>query len=567
MKVISSLLLILTVSVFSCSASVDRGESGVGSRESGKNGMVVTPQGEASRVGLDILKRGGNAIDAAVAVGYALAVTEPCCGNIGGGGFMTIRFANGKSVFINFREKAPLAAHSRMYQDSAGNVIKGLSDDGYLAVGVPGTVRGLEYALREYGTLSREKVIAPAIELAAKGFILQPGDVEMLKRSRRKLTGESVAPIFLKDGKRDYEAGDRLIQKDLAWTLTLISEQGEKAFYEGEIARKVVSASEKNGGILSLKDFQDYKISVTQPLQCSYRNYQILTSPPPGGGTTVCLMLNIVEGYDLKKLGFRNTESLHKILSSMLLAYVARNYYLGDPDFVKIPLDKLVSKDYAATLRGQILSDRALDPEKLYQPIVTEGNNTTHYSIIDKEGNAVSVTYTINSNFGAGVIAGDTGFLLNNEMDDFTSKVGAANLFGLVQGKANIIEPGKRPLSSMSPTIVLKDDRVFLITGSPGGSTIPTTVFSVITNVIDYGLKVDEAVNYPRFHYQGLPNNILVEPNAIDNQVKGGLEKKGYKFRDFPQWGAAESILVAPDTGVFYGANDVRKTAGRAMGF
>ncbi|MBR8830813.1 MAG: Glutathione hydrolase proenzyme [Chroococcopsis gigantea SAG 12.99] len=555
-------ILILTASVLCFSASVDKVNG-----ESGRNGMVVTPQAQASRVGLDILKAGGNAIDAAVAVGYALAVTEPCCGNIGGGGFMTVRFANGKSVFINFREKAPIAAHPRMYQDTAGNVIEGASEDGYLAVGVPGTVRGLEYALRQYGTLSRPEVMGPAIDLAVRGFILQPGDVEMLKRSRRKLTGDNVARIFLKDGGRDYEAGDRLIQKDLAKTLSLISTGGEKIFYEGEIAQKVVSASQKNGGVLSLKDFGEYNISVTEPLECSYRNYRILTSPPPGGGTTVCLMLNIVGGYDLKKLGFRNTQSLHKILSSMLLAYVARNYYLGDPDFVKIPLDKLLSPDYADRLRGQILPDQALDPEKLYQPIVTEGNNTTHYSVIDREGNAVSVTYTINSNFGAGVIAEDTGFVLNNEMDDFTSKIGAPNQFGLVQGKANQIEPRKRPLSSMSPTIVLKDNQVFLITGSPGGSTIPTTVFSVISNVIDYGMTIDESVNRARFHYQGLPDTILIEPDAIDSKVRQGLEGKGYKFRDFPRWGAAESILVDPNTRVFYGANDGRKTAGRAMGF
>ncbi len=534
---------------------------------SGSNGVVVTSQRNASEIGLKILKQGGNAIDAAVAVGYALAVTDPCCGNIGGGGFMLVRLANGKDTFINFREKAPLAATKDMYLDKQGKVIPNLSTKGYLAVGVPGTVKGLELALDTYGTMPRDRVMAPAIELAAKGYSLQTGDIQILKEGTKKFQSSSnVANIFLKNGKDGLAVGDRLVQTDLANTLQQISDRGADAFYLGEIAQEVVKVSRQNNGILTQQDFANYTVSQTPPLRCSYRGYQVLTAPPPGGGTTLCQMLNILEGYKLKKGGL-HSQKVHLMLSAMLYSYADRNNSLGDPDFVKNPVEKLVSKDYAAQLRARIPPARAIPPEPLYSPTSQEGTNTTHYSIVDRYGNAVAVTYTINSFYGAGVIAGKTGFFLNNEMDDFTSKPGVANSFGLVQGKANIIEPGKRPLSSMTPTIVMKNGKVLMVTGSPGGSTITTTVLQMITNVIDNNLDIARAVNAPRIHYQGLPNVVLTEPFALKSNDVQDLWSMGYRVAPFLTWGAAESILVDPKTGLMSGANDSRKGAGLAVAY
>ena len=537
----------------------------VESNAKGKNGIVVSTQREASRIGLQILKDGGNAIDAAVAMGYGLAVSDPCCGNLGGGGFMLIRLANGKESFINFRETAPLAATKDMYLDRAGNIVEGLSTEGYLAVGVPGTVKGLNYALTNYGTMKRDRVIKPAIELAEDGYSLQQGDVDIFEAGKEKLEKPNVAKIFLQDGEV-YQTGDILIQSDLADTLDLIADSQTDAFYEGKIAKQIVAASQENGGILSLEDFANYQISEDEPIRCDYRGYEVISAPPPGGGTTVCQMLNILSGYDLKTFGWRTPVSLHHFFASMLLAFGDRNRYLGDPNFVDNPVDKLLSEQYTNELRAKI-AYQAISPESVYNDIQPEGTNTTHYSVVDREGNAVAATYTINSYFGAGVIAPGTGFLLNNEMDDFTSKIGEANQFGLQQGEANLIEPGKRPLSSMSPTIVTQDGKVYLVTGSPGGSTIPTTVIQVITNVIDYDLNLSEAVNTPRLHYQGFPDRILSEPNAVNPETIRGLKLRGYSIIPFRTWGAAESIMLNPETGLLEGVNDVRKPAGKALAY
>jgi len=534
---------------------------------SGKNGVVVSTQKEASAIGLKVLKTGGNAIDAAVAVGYALAVSDPCCGNLGGGGFMLLHLADGQETFINFRETAPLEANANMYLDKQGRLIDGLSTEGYLAVGVPGTVKGLNYALDKYGTKNLEELVDPAVALAKNGFTLQPGDVEILSRSKKNLLEPNVAEIFLQ-GDTVYQPGEILIQQDLADTLSLIAKKGDAAFYQGEIAQKVVDASQNNNGILTLEDFASYQAQEYEPVSCNYRGYKVTSSPPPGGGTTVCQMLNVLSGYDLDKLGNRTSKSLHKIFASMLFAFGDRNSSLGDPNFVENPTKKLLSEEYAAKLRKKIAFE-AIDPKSVYQQdIQREGTNTTHYSVIDKYGNGVAVTYTINSNFGAGVIAPGTGFLLNNEMDDFTTQLGGANQFGLQQGEANLIEPGKRPLSSMSPTIVSKDGQIYLITGSPGGPTIPTTVLQVITNIIDYKMNPQDAVNTPRLHYQGLPDKILSEPKAISPRAFKGLQLRGYKIAlSSRQWGAAESILVDSDTGIMSGVNDIRKPAGKAMAY
>jgi gamma-glutamyltranspeptidase / glutathione hydrolase len=521
-------------------------------------GMVVTSQHLATEVGVDILRQGGNAIDAAVAVGYALAVVHPCCGNLGGGGFMTIQRADGEEIFINFRETAPIDATVDMYagKDNA-------SQEGYLAAGIPGTVRGLEYALNNYGTLGRSTVMESAIELARKGYILEAGDIEILERGKNLLQYEpEISSIFLKNGE-SYRVGDRLLQSDLAKTLTAIAKDGETAFYEGEIAKKIVAASQANGGIFTLDDFAEYEIDRGKPLACNYRDREILTSPPPGGGLVVCQMLGILEGYPIET---RSVKTIHQRLAAMLFAYTDRNRYLGDPNFISIPTEKLLERDYLNNIRDRI-GDRAIPPESLeIKNNNKEGQNTTHYSILDRWGNAVAVTYTINSYFGAGVVVPDTGIILNNEMDDFTTELGKSNQFGLIQGEANQIAPKKRPASSMSPTIVKKDGKVTLIVGSPGGSTIPTTVLQVILGSIDEGKDIVTAVNSPRLHYQGLPNIVRIEENALSKSEIAELEQLGYTIQVSPiSWGAADSIEVEKD-GMMVGASDRRRSAGLALG-
>lgn len=532
-----------------------------------KNGMVVTASMESSQVGLEILKAGGNAVDAAVAVGYALAVTHPCCGNLGGGGFMLIRQANGEEMFLDFRETAPLASTPQMYLDETGEVVEGLSRRGYLAVAVPGTVKGLDRALSRYGTLDRAQVMAGAISLARDGFILQPGDIDILNRSVEQFQEQpEVAAIFLKDGTTPYQVGDRLVQPDLANSLQLIADEGPDAFYTGPIAEKIVNASEQNGGILTLEDFSTYTVTESAPVECYYRGDRVISAPLPGGGTTLCQMLNVLDGYSVTELNRSETNRLHLMLSAMLYAFADRNTYLGDPAFVDNPGDRLLSPDYAAQLRRQIPQNQAIPPEPLFNQIPeSTGTDTTHYSIVDRFGNAVSVTYTINSLFGAMEIAPGTGFFLNNEMDDFTAKPGVPNQFGLVQGTVNRIEPGKRPLSSMSPTIVTRNGQLFLVTGSPGGSTIPTTVLQVITHISDRNMTIAQAISHPRFHYQGLPNNVITEPLALSPDTVEQLAAMGYHIKSFSNWGAASSIAVEGDT--LWGANDPRRPAGAALGY
>lgn len=536
----------------------------VASTVTGTSGVVVTEHHEASKAALQILQSGGTAIDAAVAAGYALAVSYPCCGNLGGGGFMLIRFANGQTRFLNFREVAPAAATPTMYLDAKGQVVRNLSTQGYLAVGVPGTVKGLDYALTTYGTLSRRTVMAPAIALAEKGLILQPADVAIFDRYRKTFEDQpNVAKIFLKNG-QPYRAGDRLIQTDLARSLKSIADQGEKAFYQGAIAQSIVQASQKYDGILTAADFTNYKIQDTTPLKCQYRHYQVLTAPLPGGGTTLCQMLNILEGYPLKQSGFQTPQTLHWMLSAMLFAYADRNAELGDPDFIRNPSDRLLSKSYAAEIRQRIPSDRALDPNQVYRTAPkSEGDHTTHYTIADRQGNIVSVTYTLNTLFGAGVISENTGFFLNNEMDDFTAKPGVANSYGLIQGNANAIAPGKRPLSSMTPTIVLKDNQPILATGSPGGSTIPTTVLQIILNTLEHGQSLQSAVTASRIHYQGLPNFVLTEPYALPDSTVQQLWQMGYRVVPYGSWGAAESLSFNPQNRL--AAHDSRKPTGQAI--
>ena len=543
-------------------------------------GMVVSAQHEASEVGAAILRQGGNAIDAAVAVGYALAVTHPCCGNIGGGGFMTIHLADGRNTFLNFREKAPLAARADMFLDSHGNVAAEKSLDGYLAAGVPGTVMGLETARERFGTLPRAVLIAPAIRLASRGFVLTQGDVDVLAQATPQFRREAKAAVFLRDG-RPLATGDRLIQKDLAATLALISQGGAGAFYHGAIPAAVSAAAQANGGLLTEADFAAYTVTESAPITCAYRSFTIVTAAPPSsGGVTLCEMLGILEGYPLQAMGFHSSASVHAMAEAMRFAYRDRNTYLGDPAFIANPVAWLLSASHAAEIRAQIRPNRATPSASLKSEVpAAEHATTTHYSIVDRLGNAVSVTYTINDDFGAKVIAGNTGFFLNDEMDDFTAKPGVPNYFGLVQGKANAIAPGKRPLSSMTPTIVLKGGMPVLVVGTPGGSRIITTVLEVIVNVIDHGMTLQEAVDAPRIHQQWLPDTLAGEPFALSADTAKALSAMGYEVVALEPWGsgnAAEAIGIAPADGQsakalgfprpgrFYGASDSRAPAGSA---
>jgi gamma-glutamyltranspeptidase/glutathione hydrolase len=531
--------------------------------------MVVTAQHLATEVGVRVLRQGGNAVDAAVAVGYALAVVHPCCGNIGGGGFMLIHLADGRDVFLDFREKAPGKATPGLFQDDLGTVVKGRSTDTYLGIGVPGTVMGLEAAREKYGSLSRATLMQPAIDLARKGYVLQQGDVNILgTRSADFAKSPNVAAIFLKDG-QPLQVGDTLRQPQLAKTLSLIRNAGVDAFYRGPIARTLVLESIQHGGILSMQDFADYQVQWDAPVRCGYRQYTVVSAPPPSsGGTTICQILQIVEPYPLETWGYGAAQSIHIVAEAERRAFADRNTYLGDPAFIDNPVGRLLSPGHASALRSTILDDRATPSSEIKGNLAhDEGQHTTHYSIVDAHGNAVSVTYTINYLFGIAQIAGDTGFFLNNEMDDFTSKPGVANSFGLVQGKANQIEPGKRPLSSMSPTMVMRGSKLWMVTGSPGGSTIISTVLQSFLHVAAFGMNMQQSVDAPRMHMQWLPDLITVEPGLLTPEVQGRLEAMGHTVREVKSWGADEAILVNAEDGVLEGANDRRRPSGLAAGY
>lgn len=545
----------------------------------GEHGMVVTAQHLASEVGVEVLKKGGNAVDAAVAVGYALAVVYPNAGNIGGGGFMTIRFADGKSTFLDFRERAPLAATKTMYLDKDGNPVKGASLDGYLAVGVPGSVAGFETAREKYGTLSRQDLMAPAIAYAKDGFVLDQGDAASFAGNAQRLAKDpAAAAAFLKPDGKPYGIGERLTQPDLAASLSAISEKGPDAFYKGAIADAIVKASGAKGGILAKQDFEQYAVRELKPVTCTYRGYEITSSPPPSsGGVIICEILNVLEGYPLSYLGAGSAETVHVMVEAMRHAYVDRNSALGDPDFVDNPVSKLLDKSYARDIRDKIDPFRAGVSQDLMPKGFGESKETTHYSIIDKDGNAVAVTYTLNGSFGAGVVADGTGILLNNEMDDFTQKPGVPNLYGLVQGEANAIQPKKTPLSSMSPTIVAKDGKPFMVIGSPGGSRIITITLEAIVNVIDHGMNIQEAIDAPRIHHQWLPDKVYVEPFGLSPDTERLLAGMGYHLDLGEQgWGQAAGILVGGKSlaeiekggGARYnGAIDSRAASGEALGY
>jgi gamma-glutamyltranspeptidase/glutathione hydrolase len=541
-----------------------------------EKGMVVSAQHLATEVGVAVLRHGGSAIDAAVAVGYALAVVYPAAGNLGGGGFMTIWLADGRKTFLDFREKAPRTASRDMYLDKDGNVIKGLTTIGWLAVGVPGTVSGLEHARIKYGTMTREALIEPAIELAEDGFILDQGDVDMLASATEDFKEfPATAEIFLNNG-QPFVAGQRLVQRDLANTLRLIRNQGASGFYGGETAAAIAKASRAGGGILDQEDLERYKPRELPPVECDYRAYHVISAPPPSaGGVAICEMLNVLEGYPLRELGWGSAQALHDEIEAMRHAFVDRNS-LGDPDFVHDPVRELIDKKQAEKIRDAIKPDKAGVSSDIRPGVAPhEGTNTTHFSIIDDAGNAVSMTLTLNDWFGSHVVASGTGVLMNDEMDDFTPNPGSANTYGVVRGDANAIAPGKTPLSSMSPTIITKDGKPVLILGTPGGRRIATTVLQTILNVVDFQMNIQEAVDAPRIHQQWLPDVTNVDPRALSPDTRRVLESMGHRFENSEPTNHVTAIIVgAPSLGGtaigrnrFYGANDPRGGTGLALGY
>ncbi|MDR3517867.1 MAG: gamma-glutamyltransferase [Azospirillaceae bacterium] len=561
-----------------------------------QHGMVVSAHHLASQVGVDILRRGGNAVDAAVAVGYALAVVYPAAGNLGGGGFMTIHFADGRATFLDFRERAPARAHETMYLDTQGNEIPGLSTRGWLSVAVPGSVAGLDAALAAFGTLPRDQVLAPAIRLAAEGFTLSVEDTAMLNRNDDTLSKDpAAAAIFLKNGTSRYRPGDRLVQPDLAASLTEIATNGPDAFYRGSLTKAILAASRQGQGILEAEDFADYRVRTLAPVGCDYHGFHIISAPPPSsGGVVLCEILTVLEPYPLGYLGFHAAEGTHLMAEAMRHAFVDRNLVSADPDDAAGTVKRLLDRNYAARVRATFEPDRAALSRELLagqvpgepsdgpglgdgvaDPVPHEGSETTHYSIIDDAGTAVAVTTTLNGAFGAQVVAAGTGILMNDEMDDFTAKPGAPNLYGLVQGQINRIAPGKTPLSSMSPTIVTKDGKTVMVIGSPGGPRIITATLEVIQNVLDFGMTIQDAIDAPRIHHQWQPDTLFVEPHALSSEAHRILTQMGYHIAEQPRWGMAEGILVggpALNTPVrgperLFGAADDRGPDGAAIGY
>jgi gamma-glutamyltranspeptidase / glutathione hydrolase len=537
---------------------------------SSKTGMVITTSAPASDVGAAILARGGNAVDAAVATAFALAVTHPSAGNIGGGGFMVIRPAKGSAITVDYRERAPLESTPTMYLDSAGKIVRQRTATGYLAPGVPGTVRGLAVAHKRFAKLSWKDDVMPAVELAEKGFVLS----DALARSlNREVSGAmarypaSVAAYGKPDGSQ-WKPGDTLVLRDLGKTLRAIATKGPNAFYTGWIADSIASAMSHNGGLISKRDLAEYTAKVRAPVHGSYHGYDLIGMPPPtSGGVTMIEMLNILENFDLPKMGALSPQALHYEIEAMRRGYLDRARYLGDPDFVQMPLTKLMSKSYAKTLAATIDPSHASSSAELGKDILTqvasdEYDETTQFSIVDKAGNAVSNTFTLEGGFGSHVVVGGAGFILNNEMGDFNKKPGETNTTGDIGTPANIIAPGKRMLSSMSPTIITKNGKLFMVTGSPGGRTIINTVMEIVLNGLDFGMDARQAVDAPRFHHQWMPDETTFEKNALPDSTVQRLQAMGYTLKFGGLQGDGHTIIMKD--GVAYGANDKRSSDSKA---
>jgi gamma-glutamyltranspeptidase/glutathione hydrolase len=545
-----------------------------------QHAMVVSIHHLAADAGVEILREGGNAIDAAVATGFALAVVHPAAGNIGGGGFMLIRLHTGKATFIDYREKAPLAATANMYLDAKGDVIPEASIVGYKAIGVPGSVAGMVYAEKKYGRLDLKRVMQPALRLAEDGFILSTEEAEDYHDKELSLFPESKR-IFQRDGNY-YQPGEFFRQPELARTLQRIAENPD-SFYHGDLAKEIAKAIQKDGGLITERDLANYQVKEREPVVGTYQDYTIISSPPPSsGGIALIEALNILEGYNLSRLGDRTPPEMHLIVEAYRRAFMDRGDYLGDPDFSTIPVQQMLDKKYAAAWRRGIEEDQATPSASLKRPAgflppppkaagkVQDHVNTTHYSVVDADGNAVSVTTTLNNWFGSGATAEGLGFVLNDEMDDFAAKQGAPNMYGLIQGPANGIAPGKRPLSSMTPTIVLKDGKLRFVLGSPGGSRIITTVANIFLSAAEEGLNIQQAVDAPRFHHQYLPDKVYLEP-GFSEATMAGLQAMGYKLDggepDDRTWSDGECIAVDPHTGMLEVGHDNRHRLGKAAGY
>lgn len=531
-------------------------------------GMVATQEATATGVGVEILRRGGNAIDAAVAVGFALAVTLPRAGNLGGGGFMILHHAPSvRTVALDYRETAPSKATHDMYLDPKGNVDRRRARYTHLSVGVPGTVSGLLTALEKFGTLPREAVIAPALALARHGMVVSPYLAAALRaRVKRMRRWPSTERVFYRPNGEFYEGGDVLKQPDLAWSLERISQRGKLAFYDGEIAERLVADMKHHGGLISRQDLQQYRTVIREPIWGAYRGYQIASMPPPSsGGVHLVQMLNVLEGFPVAYLGHNSAATLHLMAETMRRAYADRSEYLGDPDFWDVPVKQLISPEYAAHVRARIdryqsTPSTTVAPGNISQ---FESRETTHFSVADGHGNFVSNTYTINFSFGTGIVADGTGILLNNEMDDFSAKPGAPNAYGLLGGEANAIEGGKRPLSSMTPTLVFRDGRPFLATGTPGGSRIITTTLQIIMNLLDHGMNLAEATGAIRAHHQWFPDELRVEKGlSLDTIVR--LREMGHRVVTKRAMGSVQSVMHEGD--LFLGVSDQRRPGALAAG-
>jgi gamma-glutamyltranspeptidase/glutathione hydrolase len=541
------------------------------------HGMVASTSEIASRVGAEVMKKGGNAVDAAVAVGLALAVTWPSAGNLGGGGFMLIRKADGTAEAVDYRERGPLAAHRDMYLDKQGNVVKGLSSQGYLAAGVPGTVAGLALAHKRHGKLKWDELVEPARKLAAEGF---PVGFHLARSLRSNSTGEKLRPfaesrrVYQRDG-RYYEMNETFVQPELAAVLARIK-SNPRDFYEGETAKLIAADMKANGGMMTLEDLRTYEPTLRTPLRTTYRGHEILTMPPPSsGGIALIEMLNMLEAYDLQSMGWGSAQYTHTLLESMRRAFADRAQFLGDTDFVKVPVSALTSARFATERRRSIDPNRASSSREIGagNPAPYESPETTHYTIIDGDGNIISNTYTLNDGYGSGATVKGTGILLNNEMDDFTSKIGVPNDYGLIQGEANAIAPKKRPLSSMTPTIVVKDGKPLFAVGSPGGPTIINTVLQVVLNVIDFGMDIQQAIDAPRVHHQWIPDLVYWETFGLSPDTREKLETMGHVFRPVAgasrtpsDIGDAHGVMIDATTGMRMGASDPR-LGGVAIGF
>lgn len=524
-----------------------------------RNGMVVCATPDAAKVGLNILKKGGNAVDAAIAVQFALEVTHPEAGNIGGGGFMVYRARNGQSNTLDFREKAPAAASQDMFLDAKGDVIKNMSTATHQASGVPGSVDGMSEAYKKYGKLKWAELVQPAIDLARKGFRITRRLASALNYAKAQFRTLNAGKSYLvKDG--DWQEGDLLVQEDLAKTLEMIRDKGREGFYSGKVAEQLVDEMKKGNGLISLADLKNYHSVWRKPLTGNYKGYHIITMPPPSsGGVALLQLLTSVEPYPLHRWGFNKDSTVQLMVEAERRVYADRSKYLGDPDFYKVPVAGLLKPDYIR-LRMSNFNWNSATPSTSIQPGTFAGyesDQTTHFSIVDREGNAAAVTTTLNGSFGSKIFVKGAGFLLNNEMDDFSVKPGVPNMFGLVGGKANSIQPGKRMLSSMTPTIIEKNGKLFMVVGTPGGATIITSVFQTILNVIAFGQDMQQAVTSKRFHHQWLPDEVDIEKGALDPETRSILEKKGYKIIDHGPSGRVDAILVTQD-GYYQGGADPR---------